>query len=149
MTFVLDLLAETLQNRREEIEATENAELEPAPWDVVRSAVGDEMIDPALRSEPQGAPQTGPHRQHPDGTPAQRKAKYACIVKEACNTYGLRGSKRLEVQDFSAVSVHLHHLALNLAYAHLSWMSPSNKLLYLLLCKESVGTWPTVKLEAT
>jgi hypothetical protein len=113
MRFVLEHLAETIQQRREALEAAQEAELNAGPWDGP-TGVSDDLIDPTLRSDEGDAQNgrqheswaaAGSRRQTQGETSTQRQTRVARIVEEACNAYGLRGSKRKEVKDFSAVSI--------------------------------------------
>jgi hypothetical protein len=106
-TSVIDLLAASIQNRRAELEAQAQAnELEEdrgLGWG--GEGLDEERTDGAADQEPPHVPIVGQRRPHPgdDLTPTQRKAKYARITEETCNTYNLRGTNRDEVRDFSAV----------------------------------------------
>ncbi|CAE6511273.1 unnamed protein product [Rhizoctonia solani] len=125
-SFTLDGLAAVIEQRRAQREAQENGITSgssepdefPEASQIARTEVSDDLIDPALRENREDEQPVTPaqQRRRPRSestsieTPVQRSAKYARITELACNTYTLSGSKRKEVQDFSALDLHEKHI---------------------------------------
>lgn len=105
MPFILDNLAAAIERRQAELsrEADREDSLPPAN----NLGLGGNGAEGDTEAQGQD-PATGQRRSRSDSTstPAQRRAKYARLTETTCDIYQLRGSKRVEVQDFSGVSVY-------------------------------------------
>ncbi|KAB5589914.1 Glutamate receptor 3,4 [Ceratobasidium theobromae] len=103
MPFVLDHLTAAIERRRAELDQEVECEDSLPPT----NNLGLDDINAESDTEVQGQEAvTGQRRSRSDSTdtPAQRRAKYARLTETTCDFYQLRGSKRVEVQDFSGLN---------------------------------------------